>query len=576
MNKLVSIPLLTMLFVASGCTHLATHPALVDQVLTPLVPVRQYVAPLDSSGGYQISPDGKRIAWLARAGFGPGVFVKDLASDEVRLVIKGGFGLLWAQDSKNLLLAASFGGDENVHIYQVDTTQREGQIKDLTPFTGSTSMIQSLVNNSANLLIQSNRREPKVFDLYYFEHASGQLSLLAQNPGDVFYWATDKEGNLFGRGRRVGDQFVFEKRGDVATNQWLKTFSWNAFDTVIPLEIDIASASAWALSNRGRNKIALVQLSLINGVERVEYEHPDVDVTGALISKRTLRPIMSWAEPGHPEQQFSDVTLRDGLRELLAKSPVRFVPTGMSRDEKILLGAVTTSSGTQNILYDVDRARVTVLGETTSSLLDKISPLPTMKPIKFASRDGLTIHGYLTLPNNVPSKQLPTVLLVHGGPHLRDYWGPDSTASFLANRGYAVLQINYRGSKGYGREFLEKGFGQFAAKMHDDLIDGLDWSVNQGFTDPAKVAIVGASYGGYAALVGLTFTPETFACAVDSVGISDIGRFLETLPPNWEFSKAFWYKLVGDPANPADRATMALKSPVNFASSVTKPLLVFH
>jgi dipeptidyl aminopeptidase/acylaminoacyl peptidase len=190
------------------------------------------------------------------------------------------------------------------------------------------------------------------------------------------------------------------------------------------------------------------------------------------------------------------------------------------------------------------------------------------------------LHGYLTLPRGPKPEGLPMVLLVHGGPWVRDRWGQEQASrglqQFLANRGYAVLQVNYRGSSGYGRAFMEKAIGEFAGKMHDDLIDGVRWAVGTGIADPRRVAIYGASYGGYSALVGATFTPEVFACAVDVVGVSDLGRLLETAPPYWELGLAWWRRYVGDPANAADRKVMDARSPVFFAHRAQRPILVMH
>ena len=196
-----------------------------------------------------------------------------------------------------------------------------------------------------------------------------------------------------------------------------------------------------------------------------------------------------------------------------------------------------------------------------------------------SSRDGLQIHGYLTLPAGVEPKNLPMVLYVHGGPWARDRWGNEGqgrNTQMMANRGYAVLQVNYRGSSGYGRAFQDKAIGEFAGKMHDDLIDGVNWAVKSGVADPAKVAIYGASYGGYAAMLGATITPEVFACAVNVVGVTSLGRLLETVPPYWELGLPWWYRFVGDPAKPVDRAIMDAKSPLFHAAKATKPILILH
>ena len=562
--------------ILSGCSHLATHPGLAGQELPPLVPVHSYVANLDSSGAHQISPDGRRLAWIARAGLGPGVFVKDLDSGEEHLAYKGLASPTWAEDSKTLLLVAGHAGDENYHVYQLDGTRSGDRPKDLTPFAGSNSYIQSLVAGSADLLIASNKRDPKVFDLYYFHHDSGELTLLAENPGDVFYWATDRAGHLFGRVRRDGENFAFERRQPGSPDAWVPRFSWSFLDTVLPLEVGPDGTTAWVLSNRGRDKLALVRLDLDDGRESVVFDDDRVDVSGALISRKSFQPLMAWYVPEYQEHRFFDDRLRDGIASLLTGPGAHFTPTGLSRDESVVVGVVTTGQGGRTVLYDIANRKLSVLGQSTRSLIHRLSPLPEQRPVAFTSRDGLRLQGYLTLPSRTATGRLPTVLLVHGGPWHRDVWGASREADFLANRGYAVLQVNFRGSTGYGRAFRDKAIGEFAAKMHDDVVDALDWLVAQGIADPARAAIVGASYGGYEALVGVTFTPEKFACAVDFVGPSDLARLMETMPPYWESGRPFWYRFTGDPANPAQRAVMDAKSPVYRAKAVTKPVLILH
>jgi dipeptidyl aminopeptidase/acylaminoacyl peptidase len=228
-------------------------------------------------------------------------------------------------------------------------------------------------------------------------------------------------------------------------------------------------------------------------------------------------------------------------------------------------------------LINIATGTLTVLGDTTRSRIHAVSPLPQQTPLAFQSRDGLALTGYLTLPTNTSGTNLPTVLYVHGGPWSRDVWNSgDSMPAFLANRGYAVLQVNYRGSSGYGRAFQEAAQGQFAAKMHDDLLDGVDHLIRQGITDPSKVAIMGASYGGYASLVGMTFTPERFACGISMVGMSDLASLINNAPPYWELGMPWWIRYVGNPADPKDRAIMDEKSPLYHANQARKPLLILH
>jgi dipeptidyl aminopeptidase/acylaminoacyl peptidase len=351
------------------------------------------------------------------------------------------------------------------------------------------------------------------------------------------------------------------------------------FDTVHPLEVGPENAYVWALSNRGRDKLALVKIDLSNGQEEVVFSDPRVDISQVLISQQTLQPLLLTLDPDYQELKAFDPRLQTALQRLQQQHPghLHFQPNSMSRDEHLITGTVTTEDGGQHVLFNVSTGEVTVQGDTTRSHVHATSALPQQLPLAFQSRDGLALHAYLTLPNGTSGKHLPTVLYVHGGPWSRDVWHDgDAMPAFLANRGYAVLQVNYRGSSGYGRVFQEAAQGQFATGMHDDLLDGLDHLIGQGITDPAKVAIMGASYGGYASLVGMTFTPERFACGISMVGMSDLASLIENAPPYWALTKPWWIKYVGDPANAQDRANMDSKSPLFRASQVRQPLLILH
>jgi dipeptidyl aminopeptidase/acylaminoacyl peptidase len=560
-----------------GCASAPRHPSLSKTSLAPLVPVRSYVADTASAGGHQISPDGKKLLWIARSGLGPGIYVKDLATNSERLVYKGGAWPTWAADGSCLYLTASRGGDENNHVYRLDLQGDVATLVDITPFGGRRATIQNTIEDSADLLIESNRRDAKYFDLYYFDQKQIKLTLIAENPGDVFYWATDRKGQLFGRARKVNDDLVFEQR--VMNNGetlWQKRFTWSYFETVEPLELDRDGKFLWGLSNRGRDKLALVKIDLSNGKESVFFEDARVDVSKAFISKKTFQPMMATVDPGYQELKFFDHSFATVMQKLLAEKPSSFSLSSVSLDGALMTGVVTDEKGGRNVLLDMTTEQVTVLAELGRSRIYAQSPLPLQKPISFQSRDGLTIHGYLTLPIGVVPKKLPTVLFVHGGPWYRDTWGSEPQAMFLANRGYAVLQVNYRGSTGYGKSFRDKGMGEFARKMQDDLNDGVDWLIAQGTADPEKIAIAGASYGGYAAMVGLTFTPDKFACGIDFIGPTDLARFLETTPSYWESYLAFWYKFTGDPKDAKQREMLNERSPLYKAAALKSPVLIVH
>ncbi|MDP3650870.1 MAG: S9 family peptidase [Rhodoferax sp.] len=564
----------------SGCSTAPTHPGLRDaqtgqSTLPPLVPVRTYVANWDGNGGYQLSADGKQLMWVARKGLGPGLFVKNLQTGAVR-----SYGIpapgLWAEDSRHVLFQLD-NGNENTHVYQLDTFADGTNLKDLTPFAGSKSFIQSLVQNSSDLLIANNQRNAKVFDLYRYDQASGKLNLLAENPGSVARWLTDKAGHVLGRARKDADQWVYETPSDASNTQWHAVFRVDDADTVRPLEVSADKKFLWALSNRGRDKLALVKVDLRNGAEQVVYADPRVDISQALISTQTLEPLAVALDPNYQEWKFFDPKLQAAANKLRGTAHTRLDFDSISRDGNLIVASVKRETGGETVLYTVSQDQTLVLGEHTRSRIHALGDLPQQKPLQFQSRDGLELHGYLTLPGSSHGKAFPTVVYVHGGPWSRDFASEnDPMPLFLANRGYAVLQVNYRGSSGYGRAFMEAAKGEFAGKMHTDLLDGIDHLVAQGVSDPHKVAIMGTSYGGYASMVGMAFTPDRFSCGISMVGMSDLASLLDSAPPYWDLDKPRWVRYLGDPAKPEDRAVMDAKSPLHRAAQVRGPMLVLH
>ena len=564
----------------SGCSMTPSHPSLRESIQsqnspTPLVPVRMYAADWNGNGAYQISPDGSRLMWAARKGLSQGLFVKNIQTGVVNSYAMPAFGQ-WADDSRHVLLHMD-NGNENTHVYELDTSLAEAKPKDLTPFPGSKSYVQSQVRNSNDLLIANNRRDAKVFDLYRYTHATGALQLLAQNPGTVGLWLTNQHGELLGRARKQVNQWIYETPLNADFTEWREIFQVSGDDTVKPLNVAADNQSLWALSNRGRDKIALVKLDLSTGVEQVIYADSRVDVSRALIGEQTQEPLAVAVEPDVQEWKFFEPRLQDAVLAMQGqRRNTRVEIGGISRDGNTLIADVLHDEGGESVLYSLDKKESTLLGESSRSRIHRVSPLPVQRALRFKSRDGLDIHAYLTLPVG-DGKNLPTVVYVHGGPWDRDraLMG-DPMPFFLANRGYAVLQVNFRGSSGYGRAFMEAAQGEFAGKMHTDLMDGVNHLVGQGITDTHKVAIMGASYSGYASLVGMTFTPERFACGISLVGMSDLASLLNDAPPYWDLGKDNWMRYIGNPAKPEDAAVMNAKSPLYKADQVQGPLMILH
>ena len=562
----------------SGCAIAPTHPSLTSAALPALIPVRDFVADRESTGGYSVSPDGKKLAWMGTDGIKPALWVKTIAKDDAKAFHTRARYYRWSANSKYLAVVMDSGGDENAHIFVGHVAGSDTKLVDMTPFEKTSSHILRVVDGSSEVIITSNRRDKKVFDPYKLDLSTGKLTQMATNPGNVAYWGVDRAGILRGRVMLEGEQSLLQMPSSADFATWKTTAKWGRFDSVHPVELAEGGKWAWALSNRGRDKLALVKLDLATGDEAVIYEVPDVDVDRVLISRKTQQPLLAYTMPNYPQLEVYDAAMKQQLQNLAAGQPASIAVTSIDDAESTYTVSVATSQGSKSYLISGNSAPQ-LLGENSLSRLAASVPLATSKPISFTARDGLQIHGYLTLPEGTAGKNLPMVLYVHGGPWARDRWGNEGqgkVSQMMANRGYAVLQVNYRGSSGYGRAFQDKAIGEFAGKMHDDLIDGVNWAVKTGVADPAKVAIYGGSYGGYAAMVGATITPEVFACAVNIVGVTSLARLLETVPPYWELGLPWWYRFVGDPAKPADRAIMDAKSPLFHAAKATKPILIMH
>jgi len=557
----------------AGCASGPTHPALAGGALPELVPVRDFVASRQSTGGYRVSPDGRRIAWFGTDGVVPAVWVQSIDGNDAKAFRIRARTIRFSADSRWLGITADPTGDENTRTYAGPVDGPGTELRELMPAPRSVAHFMDTVEGSSDFIATSNQRDKKVFDLYRVDPAGGAPVLLAANPGNVTWWGVDRAGQLRARARVQGEQGILERPG-AAAGGWTEVARWSRWDALRIFGLHEDGRQAWALSNRGRDKLALVRLDLVTGAEELVFASPQVDLDSVTLSRATQQPLVVHYMPGHPAREVFDAALAARLAALAGPQPADVHVTSSDRSDRVLTVAVSTDRGTRSYLLR-DGREPQFLGESRLSLIaDALAPV---EPITYTARDGLPIHGYLTLPVGVAPRRLPLVLMVHGGPWARDRWGDVGTGrSFLSNRGYAVLQVDYRGSSGYGRAHMEKAMGEFAGRMHDDLVDGVRWAVERGVADPERVAIYGASYGGYSALVGATFTPEVFACAVDMVGVTDIARLLETAPPYWELSLPWWHRFVGNPAVPEDRARMDAKSPVFRAAQAQKPILVMH
>jgi dipeptidyl aminopeptidase/acylaminoacyl peptidase len=573
MSGKITILLLSLFITA--CSVQPTHESLKDNALPPLLPVRNFVANTDYNGHYRISPDGKKLAWKAVAGTREEIFVRTLGNNDARSLGFGaqGYPFVWGQDSRRLLFIKDAGGNENFHLFRVAIDKPGQRPVDITPLENTRVGIQQLIEDDpAHILVIHNGRDKGVFDLYRLNLDSGQMTMLYENTEQVTHLVTDRQGRLRARVRQDDHQRYLELP-DGDAGHWTILTRWRKDDDVRVLKFTRDGDAIHMLSNRGRDKIALVRLDINTAQETVVYAHPEVDVSFAQIDRRSLEPALAYTHPDFPQVEALDPSLRDALQAFRKGGPAGIYVSSVDDAQQMVTLDVNNDREVAFYLFDRRSGETSLLGKSASHAF--ADALATMQPVRFKARDGLSLHGYLTLPDTA-SRPLPMVLLVHGGPFSRYIWKYNREAQYLANRGYAVLQVNYRGSSGYGRGFMEEAIGEFAGKMHDDLIDGVNWAVDKGIADPKHVAIMGRSYGGYATLVGLSMTPETFACGIDIVGPADLETLGKNFPAYWKPFMHRWRKYVGDPDDAEDRARMRAQSPLYHADQVVRPVLIIQ
>jgi dipeptidyl aminopeptidase/acylaminoacyl peptidase len=564
--------------VLAGCASAPTHPALQGAELPPLIPARQFFANTRSAGHYQVSPDGRQLAWIGVWGAGPALFVKvlDSAGAVDRMVGAGVGAFQWAADSRHVFVHADRGGNENTHVLMFDTAESDAKPVDLTPGPNTRAFIHRILADAPQqILVLHNRRDARIFDLVRIDLRTRAETLVLRNPGDALGLITDDAGEPVGLVRKQGAEQVLQAAFD-GIERAREVARWPADDLVTVLGPDPQRRGFYLLSNRGRDRRALVHLDASTGAEQVLAEDDQVDIEGALFSRVSRRLLFAWSNPGYQRVHWLDAGWERDVTRLLPTPPRRLALLSSSLDEQ--RATLMTDSDTERRFWLLDRRAGTLTPIGDSTVNAYAGQLGLTKPIALKARDGLALNGYLTLPPGRRANEPgPMVLLVHGGPWARDHWDLGlGGLQFLVNRGYAVLQVNYRGSYGYGRRHMEAAIGEFAGKMHDDLLDAVQWAVAQRVADPRKVAIMGASYGGYATLVGLSFTPDTFACGVDMVGVSNWVTLVENFPAYWGLGIDTWHRYLGNPAIPEQRAAMFAKSPISRVDDIRRPLLVIQ
>jgi dipeptidyl aminopeptidase/acylaminoacyl peptidase len=546
--------------------------------LPPLIP-RDVLFGNPDKANPQISPDGQHLAYLAPDDRNVlQVWVKPLnpferpqprkiTSDEKRGIRQ----YYWAHDGKHLLYLQDKGGDENFHLYAAELAT--GKTRDLTPFEGV--RVQGVDRDEKHpdtILVGLNKRDKTAFDMHRITISTGAEKLDTQNPGSVLVWTTDKDFVIRAAtavNMKTGgyDLMVRAKPGD----EWKVIKQWSNEEQGNAAGFGNDPNTLYVVGNHDANTMRLTKIDLATGKEEVITEDKEYDLGGAMIDNKRRIPLAVSFNRSRVEWKALDDSVKADLEALAKVSRGDFNVVSQTEDDKKWVVSYTTDDGPVSYyLYDRPTKKAEFLFVNNSKL--EKAKLARMEPISYKAKDGLTIHGYLTKPVGVEAKNLPAVLLVHGGPWARDNWGYNPLVQFLANRGYAVLQVNFRGSTGYGKSFMNAGNREWAGKMHQDLVDAKEWLVKQGVADPKKLAIAGGSYGGYATLVGLTFTPDEFACGVDIVGPSNIVTLLKTIPPYWAPAKALFAKRVGDLEK--EEEFLKSRSPLFKVNYITKPLLI--
>jgi dipeptidyl aminopeptidase/acylaminoacyl peptidase len=533
-----------------------------------------------------ISPDGKNIAYIAPRDGVLNVFVaprdnigaaKPVTGDKKR----GIRGFFWTQNSRQLIYTQDEGGDENWRIHVVDVaTAQDTIISPAGKVQGQ--MIATSVTKPDEILIGINDRDPQNHDVYRHNLKTGERTLLFKNEDGYSAFVVDDSLALRMAAKQTpgGGLEVFKRDAAGKMTSFTKISPEDALTSQF-VGFDVAGTTLYALDSRGRDKAALVTIDIDTGAPKVLAESSKADVSDTLTHPATGKVQAAQIVYLRDEWQVIDPAVEADIEFLNANARGQWKVTGRSRDDK--QWTVQVDRVTEPIafwLYDRGAKQFTKLFTARPNL--EGAPLSPMYPVEIKARDGLTLVSYLTLPrgsdasgSGKPAKALPMVLYVHGGPWYRDTFGYNSTHQWLANRGYAVLSVNYRGSTGFGKKFINVADMQFAGTMHDDLIDAVKWAVDNGIAQKDKVAIMGGSYGGYATLVGMTFTPDTFACGVDIVGPSNLVTLIESFPPYWQpFMEVSWYKHVGDPRTEDGKKFLLTRSPITKVDQIKRPLLI--
>jgi len=573
----LGLSVLVLLFVLA-----VPHSMAADGDPVPLIP-RQVLFGNPDRTTVRLSPDGRYISFLAPSDGVMNVWVgpSDDPAAAKPVTHDRGRGIMsysWTYLKDYLIYMQDTAGDENWKVYSVNVATGETRL--LTPPEGVAAYIWAVSpEHPEEIVVGLNDRIPQLHDLYRVNLRTGERELLYENEG-LMDLVLDLDYNIrFGITMTPDGGLSILRRVE---GQWhpFATVSMEDSLTTYPIGLDATGTKLYMLDSRGRDTAALTVHDLETGAVQVLYEDPRADVDNALVHPTELVVQAAASTYDRTTWQVLDERIAGDLEYLAQVADGELEVVSRTWDDRTWIAAYSLDNGpVRYYRYDRDARTATFLF-TNRSALEGL-PLAKMHPVIIRSRDGLNLVSYLTLPpwhepedGIRPAEPLPMVLEVHGGPWARDYWGYNSIHQWLANRGYAVLSVNFRGSTGFGKAFLNAGNREWGAKMHDDLVDAVQWAIDNGIADPDRICISGGSYGGYATLVGLTFTPELFACGVDIVGPSNLVTLLESIPPYWEPQVELFAARVGDHRTPEGREFLLSRSPLTYVDRIQRPLLI--
>ncbi len=579
MRKMILAPIVFALLVTGCAFHSAQLP--------PLIP-REILFGNPERNNPQIAPDGKFLSYIAPDKDNVRqVWLRTFgAQDDRQITFDKTHGIrhyTWTYVPGKVIYAQDTAGDENWQIHIIDI--HSGATQNLTPYKGVQSRLVALdPNHPEEMLIAMNLRNRRFHDVYRLNFLSGEILMVNRNGGLQFVWAADSNLSV-----RTAATPVAVIARDTPRQPWKTTRRWpdGSSGGLFGLSRDNKTVYLRASPVDGDTE-ALLAVDIASGQEVVLAQDKQYDVEDVFVEpiSKLIQAVSLHKEK--LEWQVLDSSVADDFATLAKLREGQFTvlhsPSGSPMLPSHSLGRRDLANNTWIVTYETANGPIYHYtydrGTKTATFLFTNRPelatfmLAPMEPISFQSRDGLTIHGYLSLPTGIPAKNLPVIVLVHGGPWSRDRWGYSSTVQWLANRGYGVLQVNYRGSTGYGRKFVVASYKEWGGKMHDDIVDGAQWLMRKGIADPKRTAIMGSSFGGYATLVGLTLTPEVFATGVSHVGISSLLTVAKNRPAYWSPFRGVYARRVGDPVK--DEEMLRSRSPLYFADRVQAPLMISH